>query len=542
MRPAAYAPMTLILLLFGLSAASAQTIAPSPFLTELNNAGAIVNNGCIWTYAAGTSTPAATYPTSADASALTNANTNPIRTDSAGRFTAFLVNGNSYKFIYESSCTPPSHGTVYRTADNISAVPPSGVNIDVTGTAGETIAAGDVVYVSDGSGGTNAGQWYRADADFTYSSSLAQMVGIAPSALSSGASGTFRISGRVTGLTGLLVGGAHYVSSTAGALTSTAPTRERVVGVADSATSLVIAPNPLPPSPNEDPGLCDGRLTPTTGVPVTTTDVTAAATIYYTPYKGNKLTFYDGTKWVKRSFSELTISLAGKTASTPYDIFAYDSSGTVTTELVAWTSATARFGSGTYATLLPRQDGAWVKSTNGTAIDTSRKWLGTVYINGTGGQTDDTFAKRYIYNACNRVLRPVRRLETTDSWSWGTSSWQAANNSAANAIDVMVGLAEEGIDLSVIAQAAAPASGQLFGASIGEDSTSAPATGALTQQISSVGANRSVFSAHLSTVPAIGRHLYTWIEFGSFSGSAVTFYGDNGTVNLQSGLAGLWRN
>ena len=42
----------------------------------------------------------------------------------------------------------------------------------------------------------------------------------------------------------------------------------------------------------------NGRLTLTSGTPVTTNDVTAATTIYYTPYKGNAIQLYNGTNWI----------------------------------------------------------------------------------------------------------------------------------------------------------------------------------------------------------------------------------------------------
>ena len=65
---------------------------------------------------AGTTTPIATY-----GDATGTVNTNPIRTDPAGRFTAYLVPGTGYSFTYERPCTPPAHGVVLKTADNISA-------------------------------------------------------------------------------------------------------------------------------------------------------------------------------------------------------------------------------------------------------------------------------------------------------------------------------------------------------------------------------------------------------------------------------------
>jgi hypothetical protein len=98
------------------------TLAPPPYQTVFDNTGAPVSNACVWTYAAGTTTPIATY---SDADGTVN--TNPIRTDSAGRFTAYLVPGTGYKFVYELPATPPAHGAVLRTADNVVGAPAAAV-------------------------------------------------------------------------------------------------------------------------------------------------------------------------------------------------------------------------------------------------------------------------------------------------------------------------------------------------------------------------------------------------------------------------------
>src|SRR5205823_5612832 len=205
----------------------------------LDNSGNPVNAGCIWTYTAGTSTPVATYTDVA----LSVANANPIIASTAGRFTAFLTPGLSYKFTYENTpCSASAHGSTLVTADNIAATPASAANVDTTGTAGEAISAGQAVYLSDGSGSKTAGQWYKADSANTYSSTTLT-VGMAPSAISSAATGTIRVVGYVTGLSSLTVGANYYVS-TSGAITSTAPTNRRLLGQADTATSLVLAGNP----------------------------------------------------------------------------------------------------------------------------------------------------------------------------------------------------------------------------------------------------------------------------------------------------------
>src|SRR6476619_2076156 len=55
--------------------------------------------------------------------------------------------------------------------------------------------------------------------------------------------------------------------------------------------------------------ICQGRLTLTASTPVTTSDVTAATTLRYTPYKGNQIALYNGASWAVSSFPELSISV-----------------------------------------------------------------------------------------------------------------------------------------------------------------------------------------------------------------------------------------
>lgn len=192
-----------------------------------------VELGLITTYIAGTTTLAPTY---SDVG-LTTANSNPIQADSSGRYVAFLSPGASYKFKF----TTAAGVTVAPERDNISAVPASTSNFDIAALAGEALAAGKGVYLSDGSGGKTAGSWYLTDADNTYSSVLPQ-VGMTTAAIASGSTGTIRLGGVVPGLTGLVTGSTYYVSATAGAITTTAPANARTVGTADSTTSIVLFP------------------------------------------------------------------------------------------------------------------------------------------------------------------------------------------------------------------------------------------------------------------------------------------------------------
>lgn len=97
------------------------TYAPDPDLRVVDSNGTPVSGGLVWTYVAGTTTPAVTY---ADVG-LTVPNNNPIVAGSDGRFVAFLTPGISYKFVYEQAATPPAHGAVIITRDNLVAVPTS---------------------------------------------------------------------------------------------------------------------------------------------------------------------------------------------------------------------------------------------------------------------------------------------------------------------------------------------------------------------------------------------------------------------------------
>src|SRR5919198_4053840 len=209
------------------------TIIPVPKQTAFSNAGAIISGAKLYSYVAGTSTPVTLY---SDVN-LSVALANPVIADSAGRFSEiFGTPGTSIKLVLKDASD-----VQLWSVDNIQIVPAAANNIDITGTAGEAISAGQAVYLSDGSGGKTAGSWYKGDATATYSS-LLNPVGIAPSAIASGASGTIRLSGYVTGLSGLTVGAVYYISGTAGSLTSTAPTNARIIGSADTTSSLVLEP------------------------------------------------------------------------------------------------------------------------------------------------------------------------------------------------------------------------------------------------------------------------------------------------------------
>lgn len=85
-----------------------------PKFRAFTQAGLPLNGGKLYSYVAGTTTPLATYPTSADATAATNANANPTVLDANGEANVWLTSAN-YKFVLKDS-TDVTQWTV----DNVS--------------------------------------------------------------------------------------------------------------------------------------------------------------------------------------------------------------------------------------------------------------------------------------------------------------------------------------------------------------------------------------------------------------------------------------
>ncbi len=507
----------------------AQTISPSPYLTIFDNSGLIVNAGCVWTYLSGTSTPVATYTTSA----LNVANGNPIIASSAGRYTAFLTTGVTYRFLVENApCSASSHGSVLMDVSGIGATPQN-TGVDAIGVAGATLTAGTAVYLSAGDGGKIAGEWYPADIGNAYSSVL-HYVGVVPITIASGATGSIRLSGVVTGLTGLTPGANYYINL-AGAMSTTTQTNTRTIGQADTTTSMIVGGNPPPPTPLF---WDDFRLSASTATCIPPSDVTGATSLFFTPCTGNRLTLFNTNGAIETcAISELSLSIPA-TTSQMYDVWIYDSSFgscTGTMEFLAWTSDTAR------ATALARTSGRWTKSG-----DTSRLYVGSFRSHPTSsGQVDDSATRRDIWNMYNRTRRPLTRTETTATWNYTTATVRQAQGSTSNQVQVVVGLQESEIDLSLNVGVQNPAGSVIVSAGIGEDSTTTYAVGqsvVCTDDMADGVTIPATIAVRLSKFPAIGKHVYSWNEW-STANNTTTWVNSRtaGSVN-NSGLQGWVEN
>ena len=280
-----------------------------------------------------------------------------------------------------------------------------------------------------------------------------------------------------------------------------------------------------------------GRITLTSGTPITTTDVTAATTVFFTSYRGNRVPLYDGTGFVMTAFSELSQATTDSTKSPSavgnnlnYDIFVWDDAGTLrATRGPAWSSDTAR-GTGANTTELEVVNGIYVNRfaiTNGPSAQRGT-YVGTIRSNGSA-QIVDSMTQRFVWNNYNRVPRPMRRLETTFTWTYNVNAWRYSNNSAANRLDVVRGLNEDAMNVMAQGQSYTTEGSFACMSAIGLDSSTAIATGVLYAQTDPGGAFGSPFRVDGRSswrgFPGLGFHFLAWIENGLFASVVMTWEG-----------------
>lgn len=288
-----------------------------------------------------------------------------------------------------------------------------------------------------------------------------------------------------------------------------------------------------------------GRLTLETAVPVSTTDQAGKTTVYYSPFKHNRIAVYDGTRWVWRTFTELSQATTDNTKSpaavannSNYDVFAWlDSSTLRATRGPAWSSDTSR-GTGAGTTELEFFEGRWVNKvaiTNGPAARRGL-YVGTIRSDGSA-QINDTLAKRHCWNTYNRVPRPMKVIEGTDSWAYTTATFRQANGAAGNQLDYVAGLSEDPVAARVLAAVKNLEASVTVASGVGVDSTSVNSAGLF------VGVETPAIDIEVCAIasyegfPGIGRHTLVWLEISEATGTT-TWYGDAGGSLIQSGIEG----
>lgn len=210
-----------------------------------------------------------------------------------------------------------------------------------------------------------------------------------------------------------------------------------------------------------------GRLTPSSGSPVITSDVVSAASVYYEPYSGNLVPIYNGSAMIPTAFAALPLSLASQhVASTLYDLFVFSNAGVLT--LVsgpAWSVSTAGScarGVGASSTQLTRVSGLWVNAVAMTARNGAATYsvganlgtyVGSMFIDGSAGQVTCHVAfgqsRRWgVWNAYNRIPIVLRMGDPTSSWTSAPTSWRQSRADSTNFVHIFSGLPEEIHDLA----------------------------------------------------------------------------------------------
>ena len=286
-----------------------------------------------------------------------------------------------------------------------------------------------------------------------------------------------------------------------------------------------------------------GRLTLATATPVMTTTQSAKTTIFYTPYLGAQLPIFDGSTMNMTTFSELSVATTDTTKSPAAigadkinDWFVWNDSGTIRIgHGPDWTSDTVR-SAGTALTMV---NGIYLNNasiTNGPAASRGT-YVGTTRSNASSqldwifGATaaNGTAARFGVWNANNRVRVGTTIADSTDSWTYTTASWRAANNSATMRASFITGLTEDNIQ-AIYSMQATGTGGVNAAIGLGLDSTTAfsGTTGI---------AGGSTFNGNLVAIYNNmhgGWHFISAIEYAS--GATATFYGDVGLAYEQTGL------
>lgn len=269
------------------------------------------------------------------------------------------------------------------------------------------------------------------------------------------------------------------------------------------------------------PGLVnEGRLTLEPGNPVPRNDISAAGTLYFTPYHGNRLALFSpGRGWVMRPFTEAALPLASLPANRNADVFVSGPEGDLALALVQWAGDTTR------SEPLAWQDGCAVR--NGAP---EQRYLGT--IRGTAaGLCADTARQRLVWNHANRLPRTLKVIESANSWTNTTAGLRPFNGSTLNRVELVTGLAELPVSLRFLAFGVHSGGLALY-VGIGLDSVdTSSADLAMLANSNTVISVEAAFNQVLSE----GYHFLQLLETGS---STITWYGDYNAPFFQSGGLG----
>jgi hypothetical protein len=277
-------------------------------------------------------------------------------------------------------------------------------------------------------------------------------------------------------------------------------------------------------------GICGLRLTTESGVPVSTSDRTAQGTVYFTFHAGNQIVLYDGTRdSVYLLSAELSCPLndnlkspAAVASGSNYDLFVWDDAGTVRLGRgPAWSSDTSR-GTGAGTTELEYRNGRLVNKvaiTNGPGAQRGT-YVGT--IRGSAANQTEDGPRMFVWNMYNQVSKTLTRKETTDTWTYTTLTWRAANNSTANRVEFVRGLNHSSMRAWCYASANSSTT-KAVSVGIALDATNTSHAQTMGGAVDA--GEYGNLAARWHGYPGLGYHYLQWTEISEASGTT-TWVGD----------------
>jgi hypothetical protein len=133
------------------------SLSPPPKLQFFGSDGLPLVGGKLYTYAAGTTTPLATYT---DSTGVTQ-NTNPVILDATGQAGVWLPDTTTYKYVLKTSADVTLYTVDYvsvpLTTNSFASPPAIGSSVPNAGTFTTLIATGQVTFTSTGAAVINVG-------------------------------------------------------------------------------------------------------------------------------------------------------------------------------------------------------------------------------------------------------------------------------------------------------------------------------------------------------------------------------------------------
>lgn len=296
-----------------------------------------------------------------------------------------------------------------------------------------------------------------------------------------------------------------------------------------------------------------GRLSLTSGTPVTTTDVAAATSIYYPPQISDWVRIWDGTSDILRQFTEPALALDGNAGHTGYhqsgknfDLFlAWDGSAVVLGSGPAWSTDSLR-GSGAGTTEIEMYAGLWrnknsitlrIGSASGDTIVVPARlatFVGSFRTTATG-QTSDTVLRRMLSNAYNPAPRYMYANAETlgTTWNYTLLTWRQVNANTANKIEFLQCLPGGPVECTAFSSAAHSTGSATKYVGVGVNSVTVNSgKGGL---LPTAAANMQAQGyADYSAFASLGYTYLAWLEISAAAGTTTWYAGDSAAAAVFS--------